>query len=233
MLRGAGMESRFIEVNRKGVEAAMAAREAVGRPDVAVAGSISVGVAGDYFMHHGEPSVAELDLDAAFREQAEVLAEAGVDLLVLEMMMSPTYGVAAVEAALSTGIPVWLGISVGLQNDGSLVSLDDRVPVDELLDALVRPTLQAVTVMHSSVRATMPGLEAVSRHFDGPRGAYPESGDWLPPNWLHSQIEPEEFADAAVEWMSDGRAQIVGGCCGIGPTYIEALRANLSARRDT
>lgn len=227
LLGRAGLEKRFEEVNRRAVEAALAARSAVGAPEVAVAGSISLAVAADYFMHDFRRSPLPEGLDEAFAEQAGLLADAGVDLLALEMIMTPAYGVPAVEAALATGLPVWLGVSVAVDENGSLVSLDDRVPIDELLGALVRPSLQAVTVMHSSVSATGPGLDAVARHFDGPRGAYPEIGDWTPPHWTFSESTPEEFADTAGRWVAEGRAQIVGGCCGMGPPFIEALRRRL------
>ena len=46
MFRTAGLEDRFEEANRRSVEAAIAAREAVGRPDVVIAGSVSDGVSG-------------------------------------------------------------------------------------------------------------------------------------------------------------------------------------------
>jgi len=151
MLRGAGAEDRFEEVNRRAVEAAMAARDAVGRPDTAVAGSISLGVAVDSCCAPRSPRRAR-PADA-FSEQAETLAGAGVDLLALEMMMSPIYGVPAVEAALETGLPVWLGVSAGLSPDSELQPLDaEGGSFDGLLDALLRPELAAVTVMHSSSR---------------------------------------------------------------------------------
>jgi len=223
MLRGAGAEDRFEEVNRRAVEAAMAARDAVGRPDTAVAGSISLGVAVD-FMLRTEISPEGPALRDAFSEQAETLAGAGVDLLALEMMMSPIYGVPAVEAALETGLPVWLGVSAGLSPDSELQPLDaEGGSFDGLLDALLRPELAAVTVMHSSLEATTPALRAVRARWDGPVGAYPESGSWTPPNWVFSDLTPDEYAEAALGWVRDDGVRIIGGCCGMGPQFIEAV----------
>ena len=42
-------------------------------------------------------------------------------------------------------------------------------------------------------------------------------------------IEPTEFADLAMRWLDDG-AQIIGGCCGIGPSHIAATREALNKR---
>src|SRR5690242_14222110 len=48
---------------------------------------------------------------ADFREQAQLLAGAGVDLIALEMIGARGYGGAALQAAAETGLPVWLGIT--------------------------------------------------------------------------------------------------------------------------
>ena len=46
-----------------------------------------------------------------FREEASALADAGVDVLVVEMATSATWVLPAVDAALETGLPVWVGLS--------------------------------------------------------------------------------------------------------------------------
>lgn len=43
---------------------------------------------------------------ADFREQARLLAEAGADLIALEMISGRGFGGAAVQAARETGLPV-------------------------------------------------------------------------------------------------------------------------------
>ena len=60
---------------------------------------------------------------ARFREQAELLAEEGVDLIALEMINARGYGRAALQAAAETGLPVWLGISAFHRQDGTLSTL--------------------------------------------------------------------------------------------------------------
>ncbi|MEM7378377.1 MAG: homocysteine S-methyltransferase family protein [Pseudomonadota bacterium] len=43
---------------------------------------------------------------------------------------------------------------------------------------------------------------------------------------LRDEITPEAYADTVMRWVDDG-ASVVGGCCGIGPEHIAALRARL------
>ena len=45
-------------------------------------------------------------------DEVENLAAAGVDLIMMEMMRDRDYSVWASKAALATGLPVWIGISV-------------------------------------------------------------------------------------------------------------------------
>ena len=89
---------------------------------------------------------------ADFREQAALLAEAGADLIALEMIDGQGYGRAALQAAAETGLPVWLGISPDRRDDGTLGTLPelgDGDSFEDLLSALADPSLAAVTVMHA------------------------------------------------------------------------------------
>jgi len=70
-------------------------------------------------------------------------------------------------------------------------------------------------------------LDEIRTVWDGPTGAYPESGYFIKPNWQFVDIiPPEDFADQALAWIGNG-ADLVGGCCGIGPAHIRALAARL------
>ncbi|HGL6716589.1 TPA: homocysteine S-methyltransferase family protein, partial [Burkholderia contaminans] len=46
---------------------------------------------------------------------------------------------------------------------------------------------------------------------------------------LRGDIDPPGYAKWAEQWLALG-AQIVGGCCGIGPGHIAALRDAVDAR---
>ena len=80
---------------------------------VAVAGSMSNTVAWRPGTIGPDPAyLPSPEKEAAnYREMADTLAEAGCDLLVMEMLMDVEHGARVTEAALATGLPVWVGIS--------------------------------------------------------------------------------------------------------------------------
>jgi homocysteine S-methyltransferase len=163
-------------------------------------------------------------LREAYEEQALLLADAGVDLIVLEMIMAPGFGEAALAAARATGLPVWLGLSAERAADGRLACWQNHeLDFDDLLARLVAPDLAAVLVMHTDVADVDDALEAVLARWDGPVGVYPHAGVFEPPNWRFDEsFTPVAFVEHARGWVDRG-ARIVGGCCGLGPRYIEAL----------
>jgi S-methylmethionine-dependent homocysteine/selenocysteine methylase len=46
------------------------------------------------------------------------------------------------------------------------------------------------------------------------------------PQAMRADIGPAEYAEFATQWVELG-AELVGGCCGIGPEYIDVLRKRL------
>jgi homocysteine S-methyltransferase len=236
-LEPAGLGSRVAEANRNAVRAALRARENAATAPVAVAGSMSsfCPIAMDS-VALGSPLDGPASEDprfpglADFREQAELLAEAGAELIVLEMIDARGYGQAALEAAAETGLPVWLGISPVRLPDGSLGTLPelgDGDSFEDLLSALADPALAAITVMHAKPEVTIDAIEIIRRHFTGPIGVYAETGGWQPPNWVFDGLTPEEYLQQAVAWAGGG-AQLIGGCCGVGPEHIRVLADRLA-----
>jgi S-methylmethionine-dependent homocysteine/selenocysteine methylase len=164
-----------------------------------------------------------------YRRQAEVLAAAGSDVIVLEMMGSLTHAAPAVAAAAETGLPIWLGISVAEASPGHAMTIDDE-GVAELIMSLPTAAVDAVFVMHSDIGTAPDSLAAIRAVWPGVVGAYPHVGEWRPPNWVFHDIQPEVFADRALEWVAAG-ATIVGGCCGTGPEHIASLARRLASHR--
>jgi S-methylmethionine-dependent homocysteine/selenocysteine methylase len=223
-LGDAGIPDRVEEVNRKAVAAALAAREATVRSDVVVAGSLSRAAA---FTIDGAPrAVDRATLLEVYSEQARILADAGVDLIALEMISGVEHGEPALEAARSTGLPIWLGLSAERTADGRLACWQDHEHLfDDLVAAMTAPDLAAVLVMHTDVAAADEALESVFRHWDGPVGVYPHVGTFEPPSWkFDERFTPADLVAHARQWVERG-VRIVGGCCGLGPAYIRALSA--------
>ena len=231
-LEPAGLGGCVADANRSAVGAALRARDAAATRPVAVAGSMSsfcpaVMNGGDQDAPVTRPASEESQFPglADYREQALLLAEAGAELIVLEMIEAQGYGRAALRAAAETGLPVWLGISAARRPHGTLstfTELGGGGSFEDLLRALADPSLAAVTVMHSSPEVILDAIEIIRGHFAGPIGAYAETGGWVPPNWVFDGLRPGEYLQHAITWADRG-AQIIGGCCGTGPEHIRAL----------
>lgn len=233
MLGPAGLGDKVAPLHRQAVEIAMEAREraAAGRP-VAVAGSMSHMVpmvrGGTFNDPAREPDAAELA--ANFQEEAELLKEAGCELILMEMMSHPGRAKLAVAAARATGLPVWVGFAVR-EADGALVSyVRESYPIAELVAEIVPAGGEVMGVMHTNVHLTGPALDAVRAQWDGPLMAYPDSGYFTMPDWQFEEIiPPDAFAGACLEW-ADAGVQILGGCCGLTVDHIRAMTAALGGR---
>jgi S-methylmethionine-dependent homocysteine/selenocysteine methylase len=217
VLEAAGRSEDFALINGRAVAAAREARDASGR-DVGLAGSISC-LPPRFDVHAYPDENAE---SAAYLELAETLADAGADLLLLEMMQETRHAPLACAAAHTVGIPVWLGVSCRSGAGGALVGFDfPLVPLAATLDALLPFAPDAVAVMHSPVAAVAPALREIRARWHGLLGAYPTISDGAPTS--HA-LSPEELAPEARNWIAGG-ARIVGGCCGTTPDHIRALAA--------
>ena len=220
-MAAAGFGDRVEEMNRAAVGAALEAldRAEDGR-DVAVAGSMSIWGPWEEVSGGDLPSEAVV-LDV-YREQAAMLAAAGVDLIVLEML--DVRWATAIRAAAETGLPVWAGIWAHLDANGRLITPKTGGALKDDLPALLGDGegLAAVLVMHSVLAAVPPALDLIARHWSGPRGAYPHAGHFERPNWVFEDIAPAALADAAEGWIDQG-ARLVGGCCGTRPEHIRAI----------
>ena len=204
------------------------AREASGG-SVPVAGSFSVmrpGIPGSdrSEMLHDWP---EAEARRLFAAKAEGFVKAGADVIAMEMMRDGDYSVWATEAAAATGLPVWVGIAVEQDDIGRLIGFGrPNWLLEDFVDVLLRSAPAMVSVMHSSPNDTGPALEIVRQHWRGSLGAYAESGYFAMPDWQFADIIPVgEYVDLAKQWHESVDLAMIGGCCGIGPSHIAALRA--------
>jgi S-methylmethionine-dependent homocysteine/selenocysteine methylase len=203
---------------------------------VYVAGSVSTFASSSRFGRSWKDGTGELKL--WFREQAELLVESGVDLLLIETLASESSVMsAAVEAASEFDVPIWVALSCARDRKTGELSLGVEEsssqsqtfyayhePFDLALDKLVaQGGYSALLVMHSEIDVTQPAVRSLCNQYKGPVGAYPNAGYWQRPEWIFvDQISPDDYVAKARAWVDEG-AQIIGGCCGIGPEHIRAL----------
>jgi len=221
MLEPAGYGDQVEAVHRGAVQLARQACDNVTEHAVAVAGSISTEPPGfdlDAFLSPDN----ELE---AYREAAGLLADAGVDLIALEMMVESEHASRAMQAALETKLPVWLGVSCRKTDDGKIVSFDHTdVEFATVLDDLIPMGPAVVNIMHSEIGAIPEAIELVRQRWSGPIGVYPESGYFTKPNWnFVDVIPPTDLVTEALGWVAAG-VRLLGGCCGTSPDHIKALQ---------
>ena len=225
VLEPAGMGEQFRELNARAVALAKEVRDAADGV-VSIAGSISTFTARYDYSYEPRAEKAR----ANYREQAEVLAESGVDVLALEMMRDIEQTTYAVEAAASTGLPLWIGFSCKTTEEGTVVLWDGENTLAEALERVPLSGVSVVSIMHTLIEHTLPALREVTSRWSGPVGAYPHSGEFIMPSWQFiDMISAEDFASEAEGWLELG-ARFVGGCCGIGPEHVWLLKERLPAR---
>jgi S-methylmethionine-dependent homocysteine/selenocysteine methylase len=217
---------RASDVNKIDAVAVAIAKAAVVGTDVCVAGSMSTMRPMQLGTDRNNLSIEwpEAEARALFAMKAKGLKDAGVDLIMMEMMRDADYAVMACEAAIATGLPVWIGIAVEKRDDGQLTGFGRS---DQLLTDMA-PALSAlkpdvISIMHSSPEDTGPAIDVLKKSWSGPIGAYPESGYFKSPDWVFTEITPDDLIASAKYWQQQG-VTILGGCCGIGPSHIAALR---------
>ena len=230
MLQGHGLLDDMEDLDRQAVRIAREARDELADRPVAVAGSMSAMrpmIPGTDKLRT-DFSMTESDTRPLYRRKAETLADAGVDLIIMEMMRDLDYSMWATEAAVATGLPVWVGVAVHRREDGELAGFNRHdYALGDLIEPLMAVGARVAIIMHTSVPDTDDALPIVFDHWQGPVGAYPESGYFTIPDWVFGEITPEEFAIKAKEWWAQG-VSVIGGCCGISPEHIEAARDALA-----
>jgi S-methylmethionine-dependent homocysteine/selenocysteine methylase len=217
---------RASDVNKIDAVAVAIAKAAVVGTDVCVAGSMSTMRPMQLGTDRNNLSIEwpEAEARALFAMKAKGLKDAGVDLIMMEMMRDADYAVMACEAAIATGLPVWIGIAVEKRDDGKLTGFgrSDQLFTD-MAPALSALKPDVISIMHSSPEDTGPAIEILKKSWSGPIGAYPESGYFKSPDWVFTEITPDDLVASAKYWQQQG-VTILGGCCGIGPSHIAALR---------
>ncbi|MEM9850677.1 MAG: homocysteine S-methyltransferase family protein [Pseudomonadota bacterium] len=234
LMEDAGVPELFEEYNRRGVELAVEARAAMGRPDVLVAGSVS------HWSFSGR--LPELhDLEEGATHQAQVMRDAGADLIMLEMMIDVPRMLAVLRGAQASGLPVWAGLScapadtgemylqAGDTDENGVVMAGPGERLADAIDALAEKDVPVLSIMHTDVRHIDACLDVVDARWTGYTGVYAHSGEFLDGRWhFDGTITPDDFVAAAHTWRKRA-VQVIGGCCGIRPDHMAALDRSFEA----
>ena len=213
-LAHAGLADRFDQTNRRAVEIAC---EAASGTDVLVAGSM--GPLGEMLQPYG--TIEEEQAEKSYAEQARVLAEAGVDLLVIETQYDLNEAKAAIRGARSvTGLPMVCSFSYD-RGTRTMMGVKPSQVGQELSESGV------VALGINCGRSLEDNLDALRelRQSTGlplwfkPNAGMPRSDE---AGGLVYDVTPEMMAAQVAGWVEAG-ASLVGGCCGTSPEHIQAV----------
>jgi methionine synthase I (cobalamin-dependent) len=208
-----GLAAETATINRAGVK--MSRRAAAGRARVFA----SIGPSGKMFFSGDVTAEA---LRAAVTEQAEALASAGADALVIETMSDLAEAAVALAAARETGLPVVVSMvfDSGRNRDRTITGATPEQAVSELAEA-------GADAIGANCGRGIAGYVEICRRMR----AATKLPIWIKANAglpelvdgrLVYRTTPEEFASYLPELIAAG-ADFVGGCCGAGPAFIRAL----------
>jgi S-methylmethionine-dependent homocysteine/selenocysteine methylase/SAM-dependent methyltransferase len=214
----------WMEVVRRGVRLArQAAEEAGRRDDCAVAFSLNQ----DVDRPEGEETI---------RLVSRAFAHEPPDLILLETLslVRPSL-FRTVEALLDTGLPVWVSFRRCRHGLCGVYGQHWGGPEGDAFGRAAR-RFEEMGVGALLVNCIPPdhveGMVSYLRDFtDVPLGVYPNLGYFTNEGWRFDPgVGGEEYAEMALRWRAEG-AQIVGGCCGVGPEHISAARERLAGTR--
>jgi 5-methyltetrahydrofolate--homocysteine methyltransferase len=184
----------------------------------------------DYALDNG---VTDEQYEETFREQAEALAEGGVDLFAVETMMFPQEATAAIRACKAvTDLPVmatmFFQYEEGNDRDRTMWGESPAEVAKSLLAAGAdvvgmncgRGPDRAVVIIRE--------MRAVT---DAPLVAYPNAG--LPittGDSVRYELDPEPMAREYPSLLEAG-CNIVGACCGSNPEHIRLIAEVVRSRR--
>jgi methionine synthase I (cobalamin-dependent) len=214
-----GLAARVREINLEGVR--ISRRAAAGRSGVFA----SLGPTGKMLMM-GETS--ETEVSEAFREQAQLLADAGADALIFETMSDLAEARLGVLAALSTQLPVLVSFvfDTGKQKDRTMMGHPPEQVAKEMAEAGAAAVGANCGLGIAECIPICERLHASSSLpvWIKPNAGLPEIVDGLPTY----RISPEEYASLVPSVVNAG-ACFIGGCCGTQPPFIAACARRLAS----
>src|SRR5438105_7560042 len=204
-------------LNRRAAE--LARQAASSGTDILIAGSMGPsGVLMEPLGNLTQGSAAD-----AFAEQAEGLAEGGVDLLLLETFFALDEAVAAIEGIRRvTDLPVAVSFSFD-QGTRTMMGLSPTKMVEAI-------TPLDVAAVGANCGRSLDDMEKVLAELAATQTRTPL---WIKPNAGLPRMDgdvarydttPKTMAAFAERFLTAG-ARIVGGCCGSSPAHVAAIAA--------
>ncbi|GAA0564663.1 homocysteine S-methyltransferase family protein [Rhizomicrobium electricum] len=207
------------EINKAGVALS---KQAAGEDALVFA---SIGPSGKLLL---SGDVTEDDLAVGFAEQAEAIAAAKPDGIVIETMQDIQEAILAIAAAKATGLPVVASMvfDSGKDLDRTMMGATPEQAADALAKA-------GADVIGANCGQGIAGFVAICRRLKAASHSVPV---WIKANAGLPRIEngktvyattADAFAAQVPAVLAAG-ASFIGGCCGTSPEFIAKVKATLT-----
>ncbi len=231
-----GLEDQIVEINTAAVRVAQEA--ILSMPDSETPRYIigSLGPTG-YLPSSSDPTLGNMSVDtlrAVYREQAQILIEAGVHGLIIEtgqdILEMKHAVIGAKEAIAASGKDILLIAQPTLDTSGRmLLGTDVAAALPLFMDLKVDVFGLNCSTGPDEMREPVRYLSDFSPI---PISVIPNAG--LPENiegQARYNLAPDPFAKALVEFVDTFGVNIVGGCCGTTPDHVGAVVKALGERQ--
>lgn len=210
----AGISERFEQTNLRAVELA---QQAVKGTETLVAGSM--GPLGEMLEPLG--TLSETNAEAEYAAQARQLAQAGVDLLVIETQFDLTEAKAAIRGARSVSdLPLVCSFSYD-RGTRTMMGVKPTQMARELAESGVTALgINCGKSLDDNLKA-LNELRAATNLpiWFKPNAGLPHTGE---NNLVEYDVTPEVMGSHVLAWINAG-ARLVGGCCGTSPEHLAAI----------
>ena len=221
-LEANNLADHFEEVNRKAVELARSAADDHGE---LVAGSL--GPLGQMLKPLG--MLEESDAEKNYREQANILSDSGVDLLLVETQFDLAEATAAVRGVKAVSD---LPLIVSFSFDRGTRTMMGVSPA-KFAQSMTDFDLAALGInCGKSLEDNLNALKELVENTDlpiwfKPNAGLPEINEAGLPTY---NVSPEQMAAQVPDWITAG-ARIIGGCCGTSPAHLGAIAGQVKSQR--
>jgi methionine synthase I (cobalamin-dependent)/5,10-methylenetetrahydrofolate reductase len=206
-----GLQGRVQELNQAAIRLA---RKSIGQRSIFLAASI-----GPLGIPDPETEFQDIDRADLFKEQAQAILDATVDVLFLETFVDFNEIQIALNVVRKLDAEIPVICSMVCSEEGRLPS---SLSIVQAFRELIRQGanvvgVNCVTGPHDMLRI----LRRIPIEF--PISAFPNAGypRYYEGRFLYNAA-PEYFAEAVKEFIAQG-ACLIGGCCGVGPEHIRAM----------
>jgi 5-methyltetrahydrofolate--homocysteine methyltransferase len=215
-LGSAGLEDRLEQLNRLGVENAAASAG----DEVFIAGDM--GPTGQFLEPVG--TFTEDDFIEAYAKQAEILAGAGADLILIETMADLGEMSAAYRGAeRACGLPIGVSLTFEKGTDGQYRTMMG-VTVEQYIETAEELGADIVgTNCGRGGHETAEVAAAIRKSTDRYVLAFPNAGVPHVKNGATVYDQTPEIMREYYQSMIDAGVNIIGGCCGTAPEHIAVL----------